>query len=182
MGGSEIAPPRLVVVAAVGSNGAIGARNGLPWRLRTDLRRYRAITLGKPMLMGRKTFASIGRPLPGRETIIVTRDPDFAAAGALVARDLEAGLRLAAARAAAMVADEIIIAGGADIYAQLIDRADALRLTRVDLAPEADAFFPAVDPLVWREVARETHPASPEDEASFAFIDYIRRDREPGLG
>ena len=174
--------PRIVLVAAVGSNGAIGARNGLPWRLRTDLRRYRAITLGKPMVMGRRTFESIGKALPGRETIIVTRNAAFTAPGALVANALPAGLALAAERAAAMGSDEIIIAGGAEIYAQTIPLGDALRLTEVALAPEADAFFPAIDPQAWREIAREAHPAGPEDEARFSFVDYVRRADAPPLG
>jgi len=172
---------RLVVVAAVGRNGAIGAAGGLPWRLRTDLRHYRAITMGKPMLMGRKTFLSIGKALPGRESIVLSRG-GFSAPGALVARDLKAALELAETRARAMGTDEIIVAGGADLYGQLIDRAGALRLTEVDLTPLADAFFPRIDPAVWRETARESHPAGPQDEAAFAFVDYTRRDCDPPCG
>jgi dihydrofolate reductase len=179
---AETARPWLVIVAAVASNGAIGARDELPWRLRTDLRRYRAITMGKPMIMGRKTFNSIGKPLPGRETIVVTRDAGFSAPGVFVARDIEAALALAADRAAAMGAGEIIIAGGGEIYNQLIERADSLRITEVALAPEADAFFPAIDPALWRERNRESHPAGPEDEAAFAFVDYDRRERDTAIG
>ncbi len=164
----------MVLVAAMGRNRAIGVRNRLPWRLASDLRHYRKITLGKPMIMGRKTLLSIGRLLPGRETIVVTRDRGFVFPGAHVAGDLASALALAGARAAAMGADEIIVAGGGEIYAQTICGADALKITLVDLAPDGDAFFPAIDPAVWRESRREAHPASPGDEAPFAFIDYIR--------
>jgi dihydrofolate reductase len=163
-----------VVVAALGRNRAIGARNGLPWRLRTDLRHYRDVTMGKPMVMGRKTFQSIGRPLPGRLTIVVTRDAGFAWPGVLTAGDPDAALALAADRAKAMGVGEAIIAGGAEIYARTIDKADILRLTEVDLAPEADAFFPDFDRAVWREAGRERHFAGPEDEASFDFVEYRR--------
>ncbi len=178
----DAAPPRLVIVAAVGRNGAIGARDQLPWRLRTDLRRYRAITMGKPMIMGRKTFESIGKPLPGRETILLSREGGATADGVFVARNLEAALRIATDRARVMNTNEIIVAGGADIYAQLIDRADTLRITEVDLAPDADAFFPTINPALWREAGREIHPAGPEDEAAFAFVDYDRRERDTPLG
>ncbi len=177
--GSGPARPAIVMVAALGRNRAIGARNGLPWRLRTDLRRYRDVTMGKPMVMGRKTFDSIGKALPGRETIVVTRDPQFAAVGVLVARDPEMALALAADRARAMGADEIVIAGGGEIYAGLMGRADILRLTEVELTPDADAFFPVIDQSVWRETARETHLAGPGDEAPFAFVEYRRSGLRP---
>ncbi len=113
----------LVLVAAVARNGIIGAKGGLPWRLSSDLKRFKALTWGKPLVMGRKTFESIGRALPGRETIVVTRDPAFAPSGVLVAHNLDAALDLAAERASAMGADEIIIGGGGEIYAQTIARA-----------------------------------------------------------
>ncbi len=171
------ARPSLVVVAAVGRDGTIGAANQLPWRLRTDLRRYRQITMGKPMIMGRKTFQSIGKALPGRETIVLTRDTSFAAPGILVAGDAEAALALASERARATGADEIILAGGADLYAQLIGWADKLRITEVDLSPGGDAMFPAIDPDLWVELSREPRPAGPDDEAPFTFVDYVRRNR-----
>ncbi len=167
--------PRVVIVAAVARNGAIGAHDRLPWRLRADLRRYRAITMGKPMIMGRKTFQSIGKPLDGRETIVLTRDPGFAAEGAFVARDPAAALALGGQRAAALGADEIVVAGGGEVYALTLARADVLRLTEVDLAPAADAYFPAIDPAAWREASRESRPADAENEAAFAFVDYVRR-------
>jgi dihydrofolate reductase len=164
----------LVLVAAVARNGVIGADNRLLWRLPSDLKRFRALTLGKPLVMGRKTFRSIGRPLPGRETIVVTRDPGFSAESVLVAHDLDAALALADARAAAMGADAIVIAGGGELYAQTIDRADRLAITEVALSPEGDATFPPIDRAQWREVRREPGVRGRKDEADFAFVDYER--------
>jgi dihydrofolate reductase len=165
----------LVLVAAVARNGVIGANGGLPWRLSSDLKRFKALTWGKPLVMGRKTFESIGRALPGRETIVVTRDPAFAPSGVLVAHDLDAGLNLAAERASVMGADEIIIGGGAEIYAQTIARASRLFITEVGLDAEGAARFPPIDPRQWREVSRETGERGPRDEADFAFVSYERQ-------
>jgi dihydrofolate reductase len=165
----------LVLVAAVARNGVIGANGGLPWRLSSDLKRFKALTWGKPLVMGRKTFESIGRALPGRETIVVTRDPAFAPSGVLVARELETGLDLAHERARAAGADEIIIGGGAEIYAQTIARASRLFVTEVALDAEGEARFPSIDPLNWREIKRERGERRPRDDADFVFVDYERR-------
>jgi dihydrofolate reductase len=165
----------LLVVAAVARNGVIGANNVLLWRLPSDLKRFRALTMGKPLVMGRKTFDAIGLPLQGRETIIVTRDKNFAPAGALVGHSIEAALALATARATAIGADAIVIAGGGEIYAQTIGRADRLSITEVALDPFGDTRFPRIDPSAWREVRREAGERGPRDEAGFAFIDYERR-------
>jgi dihydrofolate reductase len=165
----------LVLVAAVARNGIIGANGGLPWRLSSDLKHFKALTWGKPLVMGRKTFESIGRPLPGRETIVVTRDPMFAPSGALVAPNLDAGLDLAAGRAYAMGADEIIIGGGGEIYTQTIARATRLFITEVGLDAEGEARFPTIDPHTWRETGRETVERGPRDDADFAFASYSRR-------
>ncbi len=164
----------LVLVAAVARNGVIGADNRLLWRLSSDLKRFRARTWGKPLVMGRKTFQSIGRPLPGRETIVVTRDPGFSAEGVFVVHGLDAALALAQARAAAMGAGAIVVAGGGEIYAQTIGRADRLALTEVALAPEGDAAFPRIDPAEWREIRREPGGRGPGDEADFCFVDFER--------
>jgi dihydrofolate reductase len=169
------ARPLLLIIAAVAQNGVIGANNRLLWRLSSDLKRFKTLTLGKPMVMGRKTFESIGRPLPGRETIVVTRHAAFVPAGALVAQSLEAALTLAAERAAAMGADAIVIAGGGEIYAQTIGCADRLAITEVALKPEGDARFPPIDRGEWREVRREPGARGARDEADFAFVDYQRR-------
>ena len=142
---------RLVLVAAVARNRVIGANGGLPWRLSSDLKRFKALTWGKPLVMGRKTFESIGRALPGRDTVVATRDPAFAAPGVLVARELEAALHLAAERARATGASEIIVAGGGEIYAQTIGRAERLFITEVALDANGEAYFPPIDP---RQMAR----------------------------
>jgi len=158
---------KIVLVAAVARNGAIGVKGGLPWRLPSDLKHLRETTWGRPMVMGRKTFDSIGRPLPGRETIVVTRDESFAREGVHVARSVEDALALGALRAKAMGVDEIMVIGGGELYRATLDRADRIVLSEVDLAPEGDAFFPALDPSQWREVARETPPKSEKDDAAF---------------
>jgi dihydrofolate reductase len=167
----------LAIVAAIGRNGVIGADDRLPWRLPSDLKRFRALTLGKPLLMGRKTFQSIGRALPGRETIVVTREMGFSASGAGVhlAHDLESALALAQARAEAMGANEIILAGGGDLYAALLPRVDRMYLTLVDLAPAGDAHFPPIDATQWSEVARQRQEPGPQDEAGFSFVELRRR-------
>ena len=166
---------RISLVVAVAQNGVIGQRGTLPWRIPEDLKRFKALTMGKPLVMGRKTFQSIGRRLPGRETIVVTRDRGFCSEGAFVAHSLEAALELAAQRAAAMGADAIILAGGGELYAQTIGRADRLAVTEVALEPQGDARFPPIDPKLWREARRERGVRGPRDEADFAFVDYERR-------
>lgn len=161
--------PPIVMVAAIASNRVIGSAGDLPWRLPADLRRFKAVTLGKPMIMGRKTFDSIGRPLPGRRTIVVTRNPYWSADGVETAPSLAAALALAAAGSP----DEIVIAGGGEIYTQALPLADRLRLTWVDASPEGDALFPEVDTTAWRETAREQHAAD-EGRPAFVFVDYER--------
>lgn len=165
----------LVIVAAVAENGVIGGSNRLIWRLPSDLRRFKAMTLGNPLVMGRNTFQSIGRALPGRETIVVTRDRGFRPAGAWVAHSLEAALALAKERAQAMAAEAVVIAGGAKIFEETIGGADRLAITEVALAPQGDARFPPIYPSVWREVRREPGQRGPGDEADFTFVDYERR-------
>jgi dihydrofolate reductase len=164
----------IVLVAALASNLVIGAGNRLLWRLPSDQKQFRARTWGKPLIMGRKTFDSIGKPLPGRETIVISRAA-FAHPGVRVAHDIDAAFALADAIADEMHADEIIVAGGGDIYRETIGRADRLYLTEVDLAPEGDAFFPAVDAAHWREEKRQRGVRTERDEAEFSFVDYVRR-------
>jgi len=167
--------PPLAIVAAVARNGVIGANNGLPWRLSSDMKHFKALTWGKPLVMGRKTYLSIPRALPGRETIVVTRDPAFAPGGVNIAHELETALDLAAQRADAMGAEEIVVAGGAEIYAQTMARASRLYITEVALAAEGDTRFPPIDPGQWREARRRKGERGPRDEADFAFVDYERR-------
>jgi dihydrofolate reductase len=165
----------LVLVAAVARNGIIGANGALPWRLSSDLKRFKALTWGKPLVMGRKTFESISRALPGRETIVVTRDPAFAPPGVFVAHNIDAALDLAAERASAMGAADIIIAGGGQIYAQTIARASRLFITEIALDAEGEARFPPINTREWREIRRKTGERGPRDDADFAFVEYERR-------
>ncbi len=166
-----------MIVAAVAENGVIGDDNRLLWRLKTDLRRYRELTWGKPMIMGRKTFQSIGRPLPGRETVVLTRDPGFAAAGIHVAHTWPEAVAAADRLASGMGADAIVIAGGADIYALALPEADRIYLTEVTASPQGDTRFPPFGRAAFREVRRVPHPAGPDDEHAFAFVDLVRRPR-----
>jgi len=164
----------ITLVAALAENGVIGRDNGLPWRLKSDMVHFRAITMGKPVLMGRKTFLSIGRPLPGRTTIVVSRDGGFAAPGIVVAASVEAALTVARGDALRRGADCIIVAGGADLYAQTMPLAERLHITYVHRAVDGDVYFPAIDRSVWHETARDEHAAAAGDDAAFAFVIYQR--------
>ena len=164
----------IVVVAAVAANGVIGRDNGLPWRLKSDLMNFRAVTMGKPVIMGRRTFQSLGRQLKGRTVIVVSRDPAFTARGAIVAPTFDTALAAARGDASRRGADAIIVAGGADIYAQALPLAARLWITEVYKAVDGNVRFPAIDPKVWRESARNEHKPAAEDEAAFAFVTYER--------
>ncbi len=165
----------LILVVAVAENGVIGRDNQLLWRLRTDLKRFRDLTLGKPMIMGRKTFQSIGKPLSGRETIVLTRDPKFSAEGVHVARSWDEAVAQGASLAETMGADAIVIAGGAEIYALALPFIQKIHLTEVHAAPEGDATFPAFDRSLFRETGRTEHPKGADNEHPFTFIDLERR-------
>ena len=165
----------LILVVALADNGVIGRDNRLLWRLKTDLRRFRDLTWGKPMIMGRKTFESIGKPLPGRETIVLTRDPAISPGGVHVAGNWESAVSTAGRIAERMGADAVAVAGGAEIYALALPTVRALYLTEVHTSPEGDAVFPAFDRSAFREVARQDHPAGPDDEHPFTFVDLERR-------
>lgn len=167
--------PEIVVIAALARNHVIGRDNMLLWRLKSDLRRFRELTMGKPIIMGRKTFQSIGRPLPGRHTIVMTRDPGFAPDGVMICRSLEEALDAARILAKRHDQPEIAIVGGAQIYELAMPLADRLYLTLVEAEPEGDAFFPDVDPAIFAQTARADHSAGPDDEHAFSFIDYARR-------
>jgi len=165
----------IVLIVAVAENGVIGAGDGMPWRLKSDMARFKALTSGKPVVMGRKTFASIGRPLPGRTNIVVTRDLGFRAGGVVVTHSLDDAMAIATGDALRRFATEIAIIGGAEIYAQWMDRADRLEITEVHARPEGDTRFPAVDASAWEEVARSRKPAGPDDSADFSYVTYRRR-------
>jgi len=164
----------IVLLAAVAENGVIGRDNGLPWRLKSDMAHFRSLTMGKPVVMGRKTYQSIGKPLPGRTTIIVSRDAAFAAPGILVAPSLAAALEAARGDALRRGADAIFVAGGEDIYKQVMPLATRLAITEVRKSVDGDARFPAIDPQSWRETARSEHKPAADDEISFAFVAYER--------
>jgi dihydrofolate reductase len=165
----------VVLVAAVAENGVIGRSNGLPWRLKSDMAHFRALTMGKPVVMGRKTFLSIGRALPHRTTIVVSRDRRFAAPGIVVAPTLDFAFAAARGDALRRGADAIVIAGGAQIYAQSMERATRLAVTQVHVRAEGDAHFPVIDPQLWQETARADHQPGPDDDTAFSLIDFERR-------
>ena len=148
----------LILIAAVGANGVIGRDNDLPWRIREDLQHFKQLTLGHTLVMGRKTYDSIGRPLPGRRTVVVTRQHDWSAEGVEVVHSVEEALK----------ADGyIFVAGGGQIYRQALPYADRLELTEVAQSPAGDVTFPTVDPDLWTETARTPHEG-------FTFVSYRR--------
>ena len=164
-----------VLIAAVADNGVLGAGGAIPWRLKTDQQRFKAMTLGKPVVMGRKTFLSLRRPLPGRTNIVVTRDAAFRAAGAVVATSLDEARAVASGDALRRGVDQIAVIGGAQIYALWMKLADRLEITEVHASPEGDAYFAAIDPADWEEVARVRNPAGPDDSVDFSYVSYVRR-------
>lgn len=168
-------PVPIVFLVAMAENGAIGRDGDMPWRLSTDLRRFKARTLGKPVIMGRRTFASIGRPLPGRDVIVVTRQADFACAGVTVVADPMAAVAAARRIAADTGAAEIVVAGGGEIYRALLGAASRLVVTEVHARPDGDVHFPTIDPAAWAEVGREGPVQSERDSAAMSFVDYERR-------
>jgi dihydrofolate reductase len=170
----EAGAVKLVLVAAVADNGVIGQGGGLPWRLKSDMQHFRTVTMGKPVVMGRKTYLSIGKPLAGRTNIVVSRDPDFAAPGIIVAANIEAAVAAARGDALRRSAGCIAVIGGADLYAQIMARADRLVITHVHLEPDGDAKFPAIDPQVWSVRVRSEHGAGPDDAAGFSIVTYER--------
>jgi len=162
----------VTLVAAVGANGVIGVDGGLPWRLPEDLAHFKRLTMGHPMIMGRATFDSIGRALPGRTTIVVTRNPGWSADGVETAPNLEAALQRASG-----LDDDIFIVGGSQIYQQALasDLVDLMCITRVAAAPEGDAYFPPLDWERWQPVARMPYATPAADETpSFEIVTYQR--------
>jgi dihydrofolate reductase len=166
----------IVLLAAVADNGVIGRGGALPWRLKSDMEHLRAVTWGKPVVVGRTTFLSFTRkPLPGRTNIVLSRSESFAAPGVLVASRLDAALEAARGDALRRGVATIIVLGGADVYIQTMPIADRLLITRVHLEAHGDTSFPAIDPHVWVETERSEHRAGPEDDASYTTLAYERR-------
>lgn len=168
---------KIVIHVAIAQNGVIGRDGGLPWRLSTDLQRFKAATMGKPIVMGRKTWESFPkRPLPGRLNIVVTRDKGFRAEGAEVAHSLDDAIALANIRGRCMAgADDICVIGGGEIYRQALAIADELHVTHVTAAPDGDTVFPAIDPEVWEPVSSVEVPAGERDSHATRHTTYQRR-------
>jgi dihydrofolate reductase len=175
-----VSPPpagmlEVFLIVAVAENGVIGNANGIPWRLKADQQRFQALTMGKPIVMGRKTFLSLKRPLRGRTNIVMTHDANFAASGAVIATSLEAAAAVARGDALRRSVAAIAVIGGADIYAQWIDQADRLEITEVHARPAGDTTFASPDPAIWQETERERHPAGAGDTADYSYVTYRRR-------
>jgi dihydrofolate reductase len=164
--------PRLWLVAAVARNGVIGAAGKMPWRLSTDLKRFKELTIGHPVLMGHKTFASIGKALPGRLNIVVTRRADEMtdADGLIFARDIDAAIDMARYSGN----DDLMVIGGGEVYAATIGRAFRLCITHVEATPAGDTYFPEIDPAVWKSVWSEKVPAGAKDSAATSYVVYDR--------
>jgi dihydrofolate reductase len=173
--GRPAAEPIIALVIARAENGAIGRGGALPWRLSTDLKQFRKVTLGKPVLMGRRTFQSLPRALDGRVNIVLSREPAFVADGAVVARSLEKGLEEGRRTAREAGVDEIMVIGGDGVFRRVMPLASRIYLTEVHAAPEADVWLRDFDLGAWREVSRERHEAGPKDDYPFSFVLLERR-------
>lgn len=165
-----ISPGLISVVVAASTNNVIGVAGNLPWHLSDDLKRFKALTLGKPIVMGRKTFESIGRALPGRQNIVITTQTDFVADGCDVVSSPEAAI------AAAAEAKEVMIIGGGEIYRLFLPLADRIYLTRVKVDLQGDTVFPSLDESVWQETACEEHSADESNDHDFAILTYTRNE------
>jgi len=163
------------LIVAVAKNGVIGANGGLPWRLSSDLKTFRRLTLGKPIVMGRKTFASLGKPLDGRDNIVVTRDPYFEAEGVSVFNTLTEALVLARALARTNGSDEVMIIGGAEIYQAALPLANRIYWTAVDAEPEGDVVFPPLATSEWAQVSSEVLPRGPKDDHNAQLVIFERK-------
>lgn len=166
---------KISIIVAVSRNGVIGQDGGLPWRLPTDLKRFKELTLGKPVIMGRKTWASIGRPLPGRPNIVITRNSGFHAEGAASVLSLDDALILAREQASALGVDEVCIIGGGEIYRQAIELADTVHVTEVDAEVQGDTRFPEIDPSLFQRTFDEALPQGEKDSHAMHFVTWRRR-------
>jgi dihydrofolate reductase len=160
---------RVTLIAALGRDGVIGLGNRMPWHISEDLSRFKNLTMGHPVVMGRKTFGSIGKPLPGRDNIVITRSREFAAPGCRIVHSLEEAL------AAADGAAEVFVIGGAEIYALALPLADRLELTEVDVSISGDAYFPDFERAAWREVSRRSRSTEGPERLRYDFVTYERR-------
>jgi dihydrofolate reductase len=180
-GKARTAEPIIALVVAMGENGAIGRGGDLPWRLSSDLRYFRKMTMGKPVIMGRRTFSSLPRVLDGRLNIVLTRNAAFEAPGAVMAYSLEESFDVARREAKRRGVDEIMVIGGADVFRAVLPQAGRIYLTEVAAAPDADTWFPDLDLSEWHEVSRKAHPAGPKDDHGFDFVVLERKMRPTGV-
>lgn len=165
------------MVVGVTRNNVIGRDGGLPWRLSTDLKRFKALTIGKPVVMGRVCYDSIGKPLLGRPNIVITRNPEFTADGIIVVHSLEEALVTAESEAAVLGVDELCVIGGGVVYREAFDSADVLHVTHIETEISGDTFFPAIDPEIWEAGPSEHVPAGDKDDYSTVFVTYRRKPR-----
>ncbi len=163
------------ILAAVSRNGVIGRDGHMPWRLSTDLKRFKALTLAKPVIVGRKTFESFGKALPGRPNIVITRDREYRPADAHVVHSLAEAVELARRMAAEIGTDEICIVGGGEIYRQAMDAADRLLITHVETDVDGDTSFPRIDPAIWQVAEEIAVPEGEKDNYPTRFVTYVRR-------
>lgn len=166
--------PKISLIAAVARNRVIGANQSIPWHIPSDFAWFKATTMGKPMVMGRKQFETFPKPLPGRPHIVVTRQAGYAPDGVTVCHDLETALATAGQIASASRVDEIMVIGGGDIYSQALAVADRLYISHVDLEPEGDVLFPEIDPAAWAVVSEPELPRSERDSAAYSPKIYER--------
>lgn len=167
----------IVLIAAVAKNGVIGQGNDLPFKLRSDLKRFKALTTGHPVVMGRATYQSIGKALPDRPNVVVSGDREFRADGCEVYDDLFVALERAQQLAAGLGKSSLFVIGGGQIYAQTIDEADRLEITHVDMNADGDTRFPVIDDSIWQVADSVDQPAGPHDEADMEFVSYRRRSK-----
>jgi dihydrofolate reductase len=166
---------QIVMVAAVGENNAIGIEGELPWHISSDLKHFRALTINRPVVMGRKTFDSIGKPLDQRTNIVVSRGLQRVGSGVVLATSIDAAVGYARSDAEKRGVDEIMVIGGGDIFLALMPFASRLEITHVHASPDGDSFFPEIDPQQWEQRSRREMPAGPKDSARFALATYVRR-------
>jgi len=165
----------VMMIAGVAENGVIGANSDMPWHISSDLKYFKRLTMGKPVIMGRKTFGTLGKPLPGRPNIVITRDTSFSAEGIDVAHSLDEAMNCARAHAGRLGEKTIVIMGGGQIYHEAMPFADRLEITEIAASPEGDTRFPDIDPARWREAARVKGERTERDSADFTFVTYLRR-------
>jgi dihydrofolate reductase len=166
---------KIVMVAAIGENGVIGRGGQLPWRLKSDLQHFRRVTINRPVVMGRKTYESIGKPLKDRTNIVLTKDLGLVVPGGVLATSMDAAMLYAKEDARKRGVDEIMVIGGGDVFERLMPKACRLEITHVHARPEGDAFFPPIDPRQWSKTAAQRVEPGPEDDAAFTIATYERR-------